>query len=226
MAQLFATCDLGTTAPFRIGRKITVVGIDFANTTECTMSCDLVGMAAEINSDGTGQLSGAALADHAKATLTTTGVVANGETVVLGGVTYTFKTTLSTTPTANEVLIGAAATNSLDNLKAAVNGGTVGGVGAGSIYGRGTVANPDLVAGAKTASTLVFIAKLEGTGGNSLASTETITNASFGGATFAGGAATAQQAFRFTPMKEGTYVISCTDGTNSATVPVQVWASA
>lgn len=215
MATLFAA-----PADVRIGDLLSVVGIDFANATECTISCPQTGHGGEVASDATGQVSGSALADHAKVTLTSTGVALNDETVVVGSRTYTFKTTL--TGAANEVLIGANASASLDNLKAAINGAA----GAGSTYGRNTVPHADVIAGAKTATTLVLIAKREGTAGNSLASTETLTNFTFGGATFAGGAAAGARAFRMQAVKEGSYLIRCTDGTNTAETTVRVWASA
>lgn len=68
-------------------------------------------------------------------TLTQTANPGNGETVVLGSVTYTFKTTL--TGAANEILIGATCAASMTNLISAV----MGTAGSGSTYGTGTVAN-------------------------------------------------------------------------------------
>src|SRR6266478_12950 len=80
-------------------------------------------------------------------------VAAAGNTVTVGTQTYTFVTALSTTPTANEVLVGATETASLANLANAVNGGT----GSGATYGSPTVANTSASAVA-TASTVVFTA--------------------------------------------------------------------
>lgn len=54
-------------------------------------------------------------------------------------------------PVANEVLLGAALTNQLANLKSAINGST----GAGSTYSSATVANTQVTAGAATSTTLV-----------------------------------------------------------------------
>lgn len=206
----------------RVGDLLTVLGVDFANTTECTISCPQLGNSGEVVSDGTGQVSGSALADHAKQTLTSTGVALDTETVTIGGRVYTFKTTLTAAGVANEVLIGANASASLDNLKAAINGAA----GAGSTYGKGTVPHADVVAGAKTATTLVVIAKVEGTAGNSIVSTETLTNFAWGAGTLAGGAAAGARAFRLQPTKEGTYLIRCTDGTTTVDSSIQVWASA
>src|SRR5262245_44118318 len=174
----------------RIGDLLTVVGVDFANTTECTISCPQLGNSGEVATDSTGQVSGSALADHAKATLTSTGVALDTETVTVAGRVYTFKTTLTAAGVANEVMIGANASAFLDNLMSAINGTS----GAGLTYGRGTVPHADVIAGAKTATTRVLIARVEGTAANSFGSTETRTNFSFGGATFAGGAAAGARA--------------------------------
>jgi len=77
---------------------------------------------------------------------------ANNDTVTIGGVVYTFKTTL--TGAANEVLIGASAAAALDNLKEAVNDvGTE-----GTNYGTGTVANPYVTATTNTNTTQLFVA--------------------------------------------------------------------
>jgi len=128
-----------------------------------------------------GTINSVAAGADADATLTSTGAFANNETVVLGSKTYTFKGTL--TPAANEVLIGASATESHRNLKAAVNIEA----GAGTLYGAATTQNVDVKATSATATTTVFSARYTGTAGNSLTSTETCGNASFGGATFSGG---------------------------------------
>lgn len=62
------------------------------------------------------------------ATLTIATQPTDGDTVTIAGVTFTFKTTLGTTP--GNVLIGASATTARANLKAAVEGNS----GAGSTY--------------------------------------------------------------------------------------------
>jgi hypothetical protein len=120
-------------------------------------------------------------------TLTSTGVAVDAETLTLGGTSgsrvYTFKTAL--TGAANEVLIGAAATNTLDNLKDAINGTTVSG-GPGTTYGTGTKRNADFTAGTKTATTLV-IASTDTNANGSAATTETMTNFSFTGSTMSAG---------------------------------------
>jgi flagellin len=122
----------------------------------------------------------------ASGTLTSSGVAANNDTVLVGTQTYTFKTVLTGGgATANEVLIGANAAASLQNLKDAIN---LTGV-AGTAYGSATTINASATAGAITATTLVVTAKLNGTAGNALASVGNGGTFTFGAATLAGGVA-------------------------------------
>lgn len=108
----------------------------------------------------------------------------NNDTLTIGGVVYTYKTVL--TGAANEILIGASASASLDNLIAAITGGA----GAGTTYGTGTVAHTSVTATAGAGDTMTVTALAYGVGGNSIATTETFTNAGnvFGAATLTGGA--------------------------------------
>jgi len=116
----------------------------------------------------------------ATGTLTSTAQPANDDTVTIGSQTYTYKTTL--TGAADEVLLGAAQANSMENLRRAINGDGV----AGTNYGTGTVANTD-VSATDTGTTVVVTALLGGTGPNSVATTEVGANTSWGGATLSGG---------------------------------------
>lgn len=117
-------------------------------------------------------------------TLTSTGAIANNDTVTIGTRVYTFKTTL--TGAANEVLLGANAAAALDNLKLAINGGA----GAGIVYGTGTVAHEDVIATTNSDTTQVILAREAGTSGNSIATTVTGANIAWGAAAMAGGTAT------------------------------------
>ena len=77
-----------------------------------------------------------------KYTLTTNATQpANSSTVKIGGVTYTFKTSLTASTTINEVLRGVSVAASLTNLTAAINR-TAGDANAGTLYGSLTVTNP------------------------------------------------------------------------------------
>lgn len=114
--------------------------------------------------------------------LTASGVFSNGETVTIAERTYTMVTALS--GVANEVLIGASAAASLDNLKSAINGTA----GEGTTYGTGTQAHAKVTAttNTDTAQTVEYFEV--GTAGNSIATTETCTNAAWGASTLENGA--------------------------------------
>ncbi len=91
------------------------------------------------------------------------GTIADGDTIAVGGTTYTFKTALTNGGGAgsqNQVLIGASGnTTALANLQSAVNNtGTV-----GTDYGTGTALNTGVVASAASATNLTFTDKLNGT---------------------------------------------------------------
>lgn len=120
-------------------------------------------------------------------TLTSSGVAGDTETFTFNfpnGSTrvYTMKTTLTVPQVANEILIGVAATNSLDNIKAAINGtGT-----RGTDYSSPTTPSQHLVAGAKNATTLVIASSDTNTNG-SVGTTETMANFAFTGTTLSAG---------------------------------------
>lgn len=111
--------------------------------------------------------------------------VTDGKVVVVGAVTYTFKTALTTNPATvpNEILIGADADGTLANLKAAINGAA----GEGTSYSTGTVAHPDVSCGNVTSHAVIVTAKVKGTAANSKATTTDETTLSWGAATLAGG---------------------------------------
>lgn len=120
-------------------------------------------------------------------TLTSTGTFANNDTLTFtfpDGNTrvYTMKTTLTTPQVANEILIGVAATNSLDNIKSAINGtGTP-----GTDYSSPTTASQHLTAGAKNATTLVIASSDTNTNG-SVGTTISAANFAWTGATMSAG---------------------------------------
>jgi flagellin len=97
------------------------------------------------------------LGGSASASLAFSGTPADGDQITIGGTQYTFHTSANFGgTTANDVLIDSntnpvmALQNTLANLVAAVNGGP----GAGTVYGAGTVANPDASASAQGTSVL------------------------------------------------------------------------
>lgn len=115
-------------------------------------------------------------------TLTASGTFSNGETITVGDKVYTMVTALS--GEANEILIGADAATSLDNIKSAINASA----GAGTTYGTGTAANPNVTATTNTNTTQVVEAYRVGTYGNAIVTTETCANAAWGAGTLASGA--------------------------------------
>jgi hypothetical protein len=122
----------------------------------------------------------------ATGTLTTTDAPSDTNTVTIGTTVYTFVDALSTGPTVPyEVLIGTE-TVSNANLAAAINGGA----GIGTTYSTGTEAHPDVTA-TSTAHTVVITANVSGTAANSIATTETHANGSWGGVVMSGGVAPA-----------------------------------
>jgi len=107
----------------------------------------------------------------------------NTETVTIDSKTYTFQTTL--TDVDGNVLIGATASDSLDNLIAAINLGA----GAGTLYAASTTLHPTVSAAAGAGDTMDATAKIAGTAQNTIATTTTVTNATWTqGATLTGGA--------------------------------------
>lgn len=122
-----------------------------------------------------------AAAVQASSTLTLTGNAVADETVTIGDITYTWKASVSTT--ANQVKIGATASDSLDNLITAINAGA----GSGTVYGSATVANPKATAAAGAGDTMIATAVAIGELGNGVVTTETMTNGSWGAAAMSGG---------------------------------------
>jgi flagellin len=113
-----------------------------------------------------------------------------GDTVTVGGTTYTFVNALSATAVANQVLVEATDAGSLANLANAVNGGT----GSGATYSSNTVANTNVTAATGSTAagldTITFSAITKGLAGNTIASTTTGSgNNTFAGTQFTGGAA-------------------------------------
>jgi hypothetical protein len=117
-------------------------------------------------------------------TLTLTGQPLDTETVTIDAKVYTFQTTL--TDVDGNVLIGATAAASLVNLRAAIN---LTASGAGSLYAASMTVHPTAwVPSVTTATTIVAAAKTGGVAGDAIASTETLTNGSWGAATLENGA--------------------------------------
>lgn len=115
-------------------------------------------------------------------TLTLTGNAQDGEAVTIRNTVYTWKDALEAAP--YQVLIGATASDSLDNLIAAIND-----AGDERTHYSRTYAHPDVYAAAGAGDTMDVTARVVGTDANSYATTETMANGSWGGATLSGGVA-------------------------------------
>ena len=105
----------------------------------------------------------------------------NNETVTIDTKVYTFQTTLTNVD--GNVLIGATASDSIDNLIAAINLAA----GSGTTYAAATTVHPTVSASAGSGDTMNVFAKTSGSGGNSIATTETLTGGSWISSTLAGG---------------------------------------
>lgn len=141
----------------------------FATTTDVTAAS---WPGATMNS-GTPGTDGPRARASAKATgmLTMRTVPTNGDTVTIDGHAYTFKTALTASTTADEVLIGATASASIDNLIGAINLGATSGIKYGSL----TALHSTVTASAGAGDTMIVTAKTAGTAGNSIAVSETLT---------------------------------------------------
>ena len=108
------------------------------------------------------------------------------QTVTIGSTVYSFLDVLSETNGAaaivNQVLFGADSAAALDNLKLAINAGAT----EGTNYSTGTTAHPTVSATTNTDTTQVVQSLTHATSNNSVATTETLANGAWGGATLSG----------------------------------------
>jgi hypothetical protein len=109
-----------------------------------------------------------------------------GENVNAGGKTYLFQASVTGGSNIDGyVLVGVDLATSLANLASAINNAP-GGTGSGVVYAANTVANGSVTA-VSDATTLTVTAITPGTAWNSLVTTETGANASWGAGTMSGG---------------------------------------
>lgn len=119
----------------------------------------------------------------ATGTLTLTGNASDGEVVTIETRTYTFR---DVADNAFEVLIGGNASDTLDNLIAAINAS---GIGNGTDYGPDTTEHPAVDAAAGSGDTMDVTALVVGVSGNSIDTTTDLGNGSWGAAVLQGGVA-------------------------------------
>lgn len=109
--------------------------------------------------------------------LTVSGQPANTNTVVVDTITYTFQTTL--TDVTGNVLIGASALESIQNLMNAINGGP----GAGLAYAASMLTHTTVRAYIISATKLVVESLVVGTAANAYSTTETHANGAWANTT-------------------------------------------
>lgn len=123
-----------------------------------------------------------AVGQRASTVFNFTGIPTNGQQFTIGSKTYTMQTVL--TNVNGNILIGIDAAATQANVLAALQLGS----GAGTVYAASTTAHPQIDAYQVTAATSIRIdAKVGGTPGNLIATTENLANAAFTGTLLAGG---------------------------------------
>jgi len=152
------------------------------NTQLSTINGPVGGLGGEVTCSAlsSGRLRFSLMTERASSVLTFVSNPLNATTATIGGKVYTFQTVL--TDVDGNVLIGAAATNTLDNLIAAITLGA----GAGTTYATSTTLHPTVTAAAGAGDTMRATAKSAGTAGNAITTTTTVAGATWTGATLAG----------------------------------------
>lgn len=117
---------------------------------------------------------------HAANTITGGGVIADGEVIVIGAITYRWKTIMSQ---AYDLQLSGVLATDLATLKKAINGTGI----VGTDYYTGTVAHALVVGGTLGATTLRCFARIPGTASNALATTTTAAMLGWQDATLGGG---------------------------------------
>lgn len=144
---------------------------------EFSLMSDAGAMDVDVSFDGINFTAGLA----ATGVLTASSNVVNNDTVTIDGKVYTFQTVLTNVD--GNVNIGALATDSLDNLIDAINLGA----GAGTDYAAATTLHPSVSALAGVGDTIDATAKVKGTNGNDIDTTEVSATLAWGNTTLTGG---------------------------------------
>lgn len=216
---------LDTVEEANVGSEVVISGSGFL--ANAAVKIEITGrsgsFAAEILSDSVGNFSSTGSQTRASGTLTSTGVqITEDDAVTIDDKTYTFKSEITVESAENEVLIGEFASDTLANLKAAVNLGD----GQGILYSEVTTAHSTVEAMALTVMNLQLVAKVNGPLGNDIATTTTADELSFSGDTLLGGLeANDQKYIEFRPPYDGLWTIRASDALNSANSELRVWRS-
>lgn len=106
------------------------------------------------------------------------GITTATATITIGTRTYTFVTELTESivgtdgAVADQILYVTDVATALDNMKSAINGAGL----VGTDYSTGTTANMDVIATTNADASQIIQARLIGTAGNAIATTETLAN--------------------------------------------------
>jgi hypothetical protein len=118
------------------------------------------------------------------------GIATTTATITVGTRTYTFVTELTETilgtttgAIADQIYYVTSVAVALDNMKLAINGTGI----AGTNYSTGTTPNAQVTATTNANDSQVIVAKVAGTSGNSIATTDTLANHAWGAGTMASG---------------------------------------
>lgn len=115
--------------------------------------------------------------EKATGLFTFTGQPSNAQTFTIGGKVYTMQTVLTNVD--GNILIGATFQDTVANILAALTLGA----GAGTVYAAATTAHPSVDFFANGVDKIDLIAKVGGSAGNLIGTTEGLSNASFGDTT-------------------------------------------
>jgi hypothetical protein len=182
--------QIGVDAATSIANLVNAINLGAGSGTAYAAATTLHPTVSAAESDADSMLATAKTPGTAGNAIATTETVTGGfwqDATLTGGTAakvYTFQTTL--TDVDGNVLIGATASDSIDNLIAAINLAP----GAGTDYANSMTLQGDVTASAGAGDTMVLKSREFGSEGNSIVTTETMTNGSFAAATLTGGAGT------------------------------------
>ena len=141
----------------------------------------------------------------ATATTTAVGAPSNNDRVTVGGITYTWVTSLTSPQIANEVLIGASSTTAMNNLVEAIIANPL---TSGTAFGSPTTANSLVTAefAGGASDQIDYTAEAAGTDGNSITLSESASNLTI--SSFSGGTDGSQVQINDIPVSSDTSVIA------------------
>lgn len=183
--NIFSTPNVSTSAPY-VTTPSTI--LESGSTGALTANLENTGVPGlpAVQATGSFQVTAGTSATQATGSIngSASSNVSNGDTVTIGGVVYTFVTSLSNS-TANQIAIAGSGNTdtSLGNLAAALNGtGTP-----GTSYSSATVRSTTVTAGSVSSHNLTLTAIAGGTPGNAITLAKSSTVLTVSGSVFSGG---------------------------------------